>query len=439
MARETQTQEAGAQRERRATQRERLIGGMVDAATELGCAGANVSAVIERAGVSRPTFYEYFDDRDACFLATLETVSGRLLEKVRAHVGESPPERAMHASIEVLVAFAVESRSAARFLTNESLGAGPTMLAARDDGVRKLAAVIDRAQRKAEPAATVPDVAALTVMGGAYRLLGARLRRGEPGLSRLREDLLVWLDTFAAPAAKHRWGSLGAGVAEDRSPFVAETAMRAPAMLGPGRPRIAPEEVAENQRLRVLHATATLAARDGYAATKVSDILKLAGVDGRAFYSRFAGKQEAFMAVHEIGVQQVLWVTGEAFFSAESWPERVWEASRAFVQFLELNPVVARVGFVEAYAVGPAAVQRVEDSHFSFTMFLQEGYQHAPETQLSRLSLEASVMCIFELVYRRARARRTPPTGELIAQMSFLCLAPFLGAEAAGEFIERQR
>src|ERR1700679_1120423 len=54
---------------RKGTQRERLLDGMLLAAVRRGYAGANVAQVIAQAGVSRPTFYEYFADRDDCFLA----------------------------------------------------------------------------------------------------------------------------------------------------------------------------------------------------------------------------------------------------------------------------------------------------------------------------------------------------------------------------------
>src|ERR1700733_912081 len=45
---------------RKSTQRERLLNGMIEVADRRGYAGASVSAVIAEAGVSRPTFYDYF-------------------------------------------------------------------------------------------------------------------------------------------------------------------------------------------------------------------------------------------------------------------------------------------------------------------------------------------------------------------------------------------
>ena len=89
------------------------------------------------------------------------------------------------------------------------------------------------------------------------------------------------------------------------------------------------------------------------------------------------------------------------------------EGGPRVAEFLEINPMIAHVGFVEAYAVGPGAVQRVEDSHVTFTIFLQEGLQHAnrrtppPRGWPWRRSSRA----IFEIVYRGARERE--PAGDL--------------------------
>ena len=90
-------------------------------------------------------------------------------------------------------------------------------------------------------------------------------------------------------------------------------------------------------------------------------------------------------------------------------------------------------------AVGPAAVQRVEDSHITFTIFLQEGYQQKPRrTPPPRLALEAIITSIFELVYREVRGRKQPRVTGILGHMAFLAIAPFLGAEEANRFIDRK-
>jgi len=106
---------------------------------------------------------------------------------------------------------------------------------------------------------------------------------------------------------------------------------------------------------------------------------------------------------------------------------------------LETNPLIAHVGFIEAYAVGPRAVQRVEDSHMAFTMFLQEGYQFARQANPpGRLALEAVVAAIFEIVYHEARRGRTGKLSGMIGHMVFLFLTPFLGPQETNRFIDEQ-
>src|ERR1700730_5466452 len=106
LPRRTTTINTALQKRRTSTQRERLLGGMITAANRDGYAGANVSEVIGEAGVSRPTFYEYFADKDACFLGALADVQGRLLIQIHEWVQQQPPEAALQATVEALIAFA---------------------------------------------------------------------------------------------------------------------------------------------------------------------------------------------------------------------------------------------------------------------------------------------------------------------------------------------
>jgi AcrR family transcriptional regulator len=345
----------------------------------------------------------------------------------------------MQAVIRALIAFAVSQPAMTRFLTNEPMAGGPAALAVRDRGIAAIDQLVEECYRRVEPATPIPDFSARLLIGGIHRLLASRVRRGEPNLSGLLPDLLCWVQAYEVPAGQARWRALEPSLAPSRSPFVPDTPLRAPEPLPAGRPRLTVEEVAENQRQRIMFAAARLADEKGYNATTIGDITRLAGVDGRVFYNLFADKQDAFMAVHELGFQRVMDVTAGAFFAGSTWPERNWEAGRAFTQFLETNPLVAHVGFVEAYAVGPGAVQRLEDSHGAFAMLLQEGYQYVPEgVRPSRLVLEAIITTIFETVYDRVRAGGERRLSALLAHLTFLVLSPFVGPDEANAFIDEK-
>lgn len=424
---------------RKSTQRERLLNGMIAAANRDGYAGASVSAVIEQAGVSRPTFYDYFADRDECFLAAISDSHERVVIDIRIAVAEHPPEHAIQATIGAILAFSSEEPARAHFLMSESMAGGPRALDARDQGIAEIEQIIEDAHRHVAPTTAIPDVCPRILIGGIYRLLSPRLRRGEPSLASLAEDLEHWSERYELPVGKHRWRMLKPLPSPPPSPFLPESPQRTPTPLGPGRPGISKEEVAANHRERILYAAAALAEEKGYTATSIADITRRAGIDGRAFYALLIDKQDAFMTVHELGLQQVMNATASAFFAGASWPERIWEAGRAFTQFLESNPLITHVGFVEAHAVGPGASQRVQDSHIAFAIFLQEGYLHVSrQPPPARAAVEAIITTMFEIVYHQARADGKPEISGLLGHMTFLCLAPFLGAGGANKFIDKK-
>ncbi|HWC46160.1 MAG TPA: TetR/AcrR family transcriptional regulator [Casimicrobiaceae bacterium] len=77
-------------------QRARMLRAMADVVAERGYVDTPVAAVIERAGVSRETFYQQFASKQDCFVAALEETIGRLaasLAAVLEHAEGTPLER----------------------------------------------------------------------------------------------------------------------------------------------------------------------------------------------------------------------------------------------------------------------------------------------------------------------------------------------------------
>jgi AcrR family transcriptional regulator len=430
---------AMAKQARKSTQRSRLLRGIVEATNRHGYGGVSVALVAEEAGVSKPTFYDYFKDRDDCLVAAIDEAQERALEHVSealTNAREAAPATTM---VDGLASFAASNPGMARFLMGEAMAGGTSALDARDEGIRLLAQRLDAAFGESDAGEPLPDLPATVLVATAYRLMAARLRRAE-GVSPLASELPGWLAAYARPARERRWNELVLTPAPQRSPHVPDVPIqKTPGRLPPGRSRLTDEEIAENHRLRVLYTVATLAADKGYAATTVADITRQAGIDGRNFYRLFADKQEAFTAVHELGFQQVMDVTAKAFFSVEGWQRRSWEAGRALTQLLDANPMVAHVGFIEAYAVGQAAVQRIEDSVTAFIFFLQEGLMLTDaDTAPTRVGMEAIIASVFEVIYMRVRADPEPDIAAALATIAHLWLTPFVGSRASDKFIDAQ-
>lgn len=423
----------------KSTQRERLLAAIVTVSCEHGYEDTTIARVIGRAGVSRPTFYEHFARKEACFLAALENVQRDVLSAATLSIEDRPPQNAAAAAISALVSFARERPVDALFLTNETMAAGRQALDARDEGVREIARLIENAHRRVSAGTLVPALPGEILIGATYRLLASRLAHGDHELAALQTGLLDWIAGYESPAGERKWRSLTPAATPARSPLLRRAPLRPPPALGPGRPRRFAAEVSENQRLRIIFATAEIVRRDGYAATSVAEITRAASVDGRVFYQLFAGKQDAFAAVREFMFQHAMAVTAGAFFAAGDWPRRVWEAGAAFTQYLQDNPVLTHACVVESHAGGTETETRLQDLIAGFTIFLQEGYEYQPRrgATTSRVALEAVAQASFEIVYRQVRSSASPDISGLLAHLAHISLTPFVGAAKAGELIEQ--
>ena len=422
-------------KDRKGTQRERLLEGMLLAAVRRGYAGANVAQVIAHAGVSRPTFYEHFADRDDCFLEVHREVSEQLLEHVREAVSSEPPERAVQVGVRTLFVRAQAKPEHARFLVNETLAGGRRALDERDRLIARIEQIIEQARSQAPPRAATPDLPIQALLGGICGLLAPRLRRNEYDLAGVAAEIDTWIESYNRPPTQHRWRTLEPGPPMPAPRHVSELALRPPAALPRGRPSLSSAEIARHQRERIVYATCEVAAEKGYAAATIADITATAGVDRRVFYAHFRDKQEAFLAAHELGFQQTMAVCASAFFNCEEWPERIWEGLHAGTHFNATHPVVAHIGYVEAHAIGSPAIQRVDDSRAAFKIFVQEGYRHTSSPPPAA-ALDALSATIFEIGYCHARRRKLELLPRMTPHAAYLVLAPFLGVEVANDFID---
>ncbi len=166
----------------RAIQRERLLAAMLSTVTETGYRALTVQDVLGPAGVSRPTFYEQFDDKEDCFLAAFDASAARLRERVGAAVAAAGPDwrDRLRGGIEELVRFVDDEPDAARAVIIEARASSPAGLRRRDALLEGFASCIDglAMEELAEPPAAV---AAAGVVGGIDSVLYARLQSRETG------------------------------------------------------------------------------------------------------------------------------------------------------------------------------------------------------------------------------------------------------------------
>jgi len=165
-----------------AVQRERLVAAMLRAASELGYRGTNVQDVIERAGVSRPTFYEHFANKEDCFLAAFDITAQRLRQRVAAAAakgGDSLRDR-LRFGLETLLNFAMTEPEAARTLIVEARAASAEAVMRRDALLDHFSECIDsQVQELCPDAPSYSPITAAGIVGGVEALLYSRLCKGE--------------------------------------------------------------------------------------------------------------------------------------------------------------------------------------------------------------------------------------------------------------------
>ncbi|HEY1458400.1 MAG TPA: TetR/AcrR family transcriptional regulator [Solirubrobacteraceae bacterium] len=410
---------------------------MIDAVAKDGYAYVAVEHVLRHSGASRSTFYEQFTDKNDCFLAAQREIADRLLRTLELEARLDDPSAIHETVIRVLVHFACAEQPAARLLLIETLAAGPRALDVREEMASAFEGVLERSWKRAPEDAPQIDLSAKALVGSVLRLLAIRMRRGEGAMHNLQDELILWVQSYrVAPGTPLRWRKLSHTPRPQLLSEIEHAAMPTPGPLPRGRHKLSATEVARNQCDRILYAVAELANEMGYAAMTVTDICARSRVSRKVFYTHYVDKQAAALEAHELGFRQTMSVSSRAFFGASGWPERVWEAGRAFARFLVDYPAIAWLGFAESYAIGPAAIQRAEDSQVSFTIFLQEGYQLLRESEPSPTAVEAIAATIFELVYQEVRRKRTAGLASVLPDITYMCLAPFIGTQAANLFID---
>lgn len=168
----------------RAIQRERLIVAILNAAAELGYLETNVQDVIDRAGVSRPTFYEHFSNKEDCFLAAFDTSAERLrkIVKTASRRGGDVWRDRVRFALEALLRFASREPDTARTMVVEARAASASAVKRRVELMDDFARCLQTEAEELLPGdRTQTAVTASGIVGGVESLLYSRLCKQEYG------------------------------------------------------------------------------------------------------------------------------------------------------------------------------------------------------------------------------------------------------------------
>ena len=202
--------------------------------------------------------------------------------------------------------------------------------------------------------------------------------------------------------------------------------------LPPGRHGLTRQFVESNQRQRMLDAVADVVSMAGYAAMSVEDIIATAGVSRRTFYDNFTSKEDAFLTAYDAVGAELFSRVRAAYDSSPTFASGVILCLKAFLEFAASEPRYAEMCMVEALAAGPAAVERRNAVMKTLAKLLYDGAQTVPGgSRPPELVAEAIVGGIYEIVYSRVLQGQAEKLPELLPDLAYSMMLPYLGHAAA--------
>jgi AcrR family transcriptional regulator len=188
-------------------QRSRLLGAAAAVVDEEGYAGTTVAHITERARVSRRTFYDLFDNREACFEALIEDVVATVEGEIaRADLDRLAWRERVRRGLLTILSFFDREPILARVCVVQSLRGGPAVLKRREGILAGLAGVLDEGCSESSRGVGVTGLTAEGLIGAALAIVYTRLQRGQqtPPLRSLTGELMsmIVLPYLGAAAAR---------------------------------------------------------------------------------------------------------------------------------------------------------------------------------------------------------------------------------------------
>jgi AcrR family transcriptional regulator len=173
-------------------QRARLLAATFAVVEDTGYRQLTVAHVINRARVSRKTFYDTFCDREDCYLAALRLVHDQASGRAReAYLRGADWRGGLRSAVAELLVLMDAEPALARMYVVDALAGGERIMQFRGAVMNELAQVVDRGRRQGGGTRVVPGLTAEGIVGGIFAILRSRLSKADgPPLTSLLGQLM---------------------------------------------------------------------------------------------------------------------------------------------------------------------------------------------------------------------------------------------------------
>jgi AcrR family transcriptional regulator len=388
---------------------------MIELVAEHGYNAVSVEELTSRARISKRDFYKLFAGKEECFLAAYDIIVSHSVRGIvaAAEGGEEWRERLRLG----FLAFAdqiTSSPEAARLALVEAFAAGAVAVERMQRTNRLFEVLVEKNFALADDAPRLPPLVVKGIVDGGSRLARARLLSGHPRQLALDGgELLQWALSFCDDDVVRLRGLGAAGV--------------------PPLPEAAPVMPLEDERALILAATAKLARKEGYATLTVPRVRAAAGVSRRSFDTHFEGVADCFLATLETLSDRTLAAAASFYLTADDWASGVHRMIVDLCRHLARDPTFTGLAFLEVFSPAPEAIQWRSEMIAKLATMLRRGAP--PSRRPSEFAAEASIGAMWGVIHHFVATGRGTQLPVAAPALSYLALAPALGAAAAVDVI----
>jgi AcrR family transcriptional regulator len=351
-----------------AHQRARLEAAMVEAVARHGYAATTLRELVGIAGVSKQTFYQHFDSKQECFLATFDAIVAEATGLVGgAYRSRKDFRERLIAALGAFMELVIERPDAATLVGVESLTLGTAAVEHRERGSEPFEEMVSQSFQHSRSRIAVSRTVVRAVVAGWRGIVYHRLRAGTEGeLSGLVTEMADW-------ALCHQRRPSAALNAAVRAVEVSPALDLAPASPVPlTEPPDSPRSRAElPQRERIVRGAARVVVERGYEALSIPTISAAAGTSNQTFYQHFESKRDAFLEAFDLTCGDALRHAAVAFGAGDGRPEAIGTALRGLLDYIASHELFAQLAFFELPTAGPVALDRADEGLDAFTAYLR--------------------------------------------------------------------
>jgi AcrR family transcriptional regulator len=196
--------------------------------------------------------------------------------------------------------------------------------------------------------------------------------------------------------------------------------------------------VSELQRVRLLDATFAVVAEDGYKRMTARRVSGRAGVSNKTFYDLFTDREDCFLAAFDQAVDELAAVVLPAWEGEKEWATRIRAGLAALLGFLDGEPALRQLVFVEALGAGPRVLERRAQVLEVLHSAVDEGRAGVKTgRELPPLTTEGVVGAAFSVIHARLLEAHPEPLSELCSPLMAMIVLPYRGHAAAARELAR--